>query len=62
MTARRDLIEAGLKLAVVLVVLAPVMPDAAVWWYVGMRTCQGAARRFGLAAIAAENRYRRAVA
>ncbi len=60
--AARGRVEALVRLAVLLVLLGPVMPSKRELWWLTMRLCQQTARTFGLAAIAAENRYRQEIA
>jgi hypothetical protein len=49
------------ELAGVLVLAAPLMPDARTRWWMAMRACQNIAHGVGRLALRAENRYRREV-
>jgi hypothetical protein len=59
--AARGRVEALIRLAVLLVLLAPVMPSRREMWWLAMRVCQQTARGFGMCAIAAEQRYRQEI-
>lgn len=62
MTPAGRRIETLLKLAVIAFMVYPLLPDARTRWYLAMRGCQEAARRFGTLAIVAENHYRQEIA
>jgi len=60
--AGRARVEALVRLVVLLILLAPVMPSRRELWWLAMRLCQQSARACGLAAIEAERRYRQEIA
>lgn len=55
---RRDWAELLVRLATLILILAPFWPDARTRWWLAMRACQESARRLGTLAIVAEIRYR----